>query len=484
MPIFYVTIDIEKALGLEKILPNFHIICLEDNEKVQALLDENIKVFCLERYISSFMPYPKTTNQVLAHPLIIDYIKKHSQNPNIMVFKTNEGIEEIANQNEFKLIEVPAYLNKMFEDKITQFEILTSHPEIPLPDIFTVQRLSSTSWDEIVQKCGNNVVVQFSKGNSGKTTYFIKKEQEFLNLQNLYPLRMAKIARKINGTPYTINGCITKFGVVSGGLSEQVTGIDTLTSSEGGTCGNDWMQKDLSQSQRESIIELTNSVGRIMQDKSYKGLFGIDVLVKDESIYLIEINARQIASIPMHTKMQLRDKEMPLELAHILEILDKWDDYVDLQLPSEISQSIEKFKISDLSKTNLEYNQPKPYSQITLRNTSQSAVTVKGQFTSGIYKYGGDNTGRISEDNQNVLKVVNIDEYGDKSLCLLKKAYDISALEEMEGFVITTANRGKTVNSLNEYARMQFPFSIFSDQGKLKSWIIESINTVRRHTLK
>ena len=490
MPIFFVTIDVERALGLEAVIPNFHIICLDDSERVAALIQSKVKIFCLEKADTKFNPKIKSTNQVLSHPKVLEYIRNNNgDNGNqakILVFKTNEGIEEIAKSNNLHILEVPSSLNKMFEDKVSQYEILsTTIDKKYLPKILITQRLGEIKWEDAIAFCDTpKIVIQFPHGNSGKTTYFIKAKQEFENLRSLYPLRITKIAEYIEGISYTINACITKYGVISGGLNEQITGIEILTSSSGGTCGNDWTQIGLTEEKRKEMIDVTKLIGNVMIEKGFKGLFGIDFVVNEQGVYVIEINARQIASIPMHTKIQLKEYEMPLILAHLIELAEMWDDFSALQLPEAVRAQVDGFKTANLDELSAKYNQPKSASQIIMRNIKHESITINGQFTTGIYKYGGDNTGRIQEDTQNVLKIVNIDEDGDKSLCLLKIAYDVSAVNDMEGFFISTNNKGKIINPMIEIARLQFPFSALNENKTLREWIIESVNTLKRHLLK
>ena len=48
-PVFFITPDINWALGLEDNLPNYNIICLEDHPMIELLKKNNVNVLCLQK---------------------------------------------------------------------------------------------------------------------------------------------------------------------------------------------------------------------------------------------------------------------------------------------------------------------------------------------------------------------------------------------------------------------------------------------------
>src|SRR5690606_8657927 len=133
---------------------------------------------------------------------------------------------------------------------------------------------------------------------------------------------VVKIAEYVAGDAYTVNACITKKGVFVAGLQYQITGVRELTAGEGSTVGNDFSYANkLGSSIRVKIFEVTKKVGEIMQRDGFRGLFGLDIVVRMGEIYIIEINARQTANIPLQTKLEFLQDKIPLSLINLAEWL-------------------------------------------------------------------------------------------------------------------------------------------------------------------
>src|SRR5690349_17450364 len=48
-PLIYFSREVERALGLEYHLKNYHICCIEDSPQVDTLLKHGVSIFCAER---------------------------------------------------------------------------------------------------------------------------------------------------------------------------------------------------------------------------------------------------------------------------------------------------------------------------------------------------------------------------------------------------------------------------------------------------
>ncbi len=88
-PIFYVTNDVGRGVGLENLLPNFHIICLDDHPLVDILTRAGISVFCLERVVGKKNFLLRNAGMILARPEVLSFIKE-------IIFDSQLGVTNIS----------------------------------------------------------------------------------------------------------------------------------------------------------------------------------------------------------------------------------------------------------------------------------------------------------------------------------------------------------------------------------------------------
>lgn len=429
--LFYICNDPERALGLETYLPNFHIICIDYKEIVDFIEEKGINIFCLEKELKQKNPIFRNSNRLLQQNLVQQYILQHTKEEqtsnNVIFFKIARDIEFTCKRLGYNILNTTSQLNKQFENKLSQYELLES-AGVNFPKT-TFVKLEDTSYDRLTKyfkaenllssdlistsdttsnrfgksssksggkssnkaysetyksggKSGEKFVIQYNRGHTGTGTVYIENQNQFQAEQQKFPKRKARISRFIDGETYTLNACVTKYGILFGGLSYQITGISEFTSQVGGTVGNDWSYpQKLSSKTVEEIASITQNAGKVMQEAGYKGLFGVDLVVDKQGIpYLIEINARQPASTSIHTKLLLKDRLMPLELIHIYEFLE--ENY-DLQDMDGNKLTLEEY--------NKQAMKPIKATQIIIRNTADSKLTVLSDVASGVYNVKSGN---------------------------------------------------------------------------------------------
>ena len=204
--IIYVTNDPERSLGIEKIVDNFHTLCIDDSYILNFLnhyyslkkINPNINIF-------------RNSNKLLQQEKVKQYLE-NLDNKSFMFFKIAPNLE-ITLKNEL-ILNTQSILNRKYENKITVSEIFK---DIVPPTIMI--NLNNYSYRDISNKLGDQFVIQFSRGQSGNTTFFINNNDEFEDIKREYPLRIAKAVKKIEGEYYTVNGIITKDSILIGFLS-------------------------------------------------------------------------------------------------------------------------------------------------------------------------------------------------------------------------------------------------------------------------
>lgn len=485
--IFYVTIDPEKALGVEDLIPSYHILYSENSQLAIPIADNGVDIHNFPRSNDVKLD---STAKMLQNSKLISYIRERSYGrPNILVFKNDDSIEKECKKNNFKLLNPSSTLNKRFENKVELAKFIDNIGLFKQPDYKLFEQTSDLNYVSLSNQFGLEFVVQFIYGHSGSSTFFIQSEEELSHLKEKYPLRKGKVSRLIHGPTYTVNACITKIGVTVGGLSEQITGISELTSSKGGTVGNDFSQRHLNDSLRTEIISKTMEFGEILRCEGYRGIFGLDFIIEENSydIYLVEANIRQVASCSYVSYLQRLNKTVPIMLWHILELLDfDFEDHFScLNKKDEdwINNEITKFRLSnDKIGYNVNSNLPINASQIFFRNTNDHEVQILDQFPSGIYRIRGRTPEESSllENDQEYMAVYRLREDGWSTLCLEERGYNIMQAYKLGGFLISCVPEKSNVEVLGEIGRIQVLESAFGTKNDkyLVGWIMDVVKCI------
>jgi hypothetical protein len=323
--IFFVTPDVKRAIGIEDLLPSYHIICSYNDPLIPILRKKGTKIFCLEEILQRDVPLVNNSGSLLSHPLIVKYINSHSHStPHIMYFKPSVKIDFLIKTKGYRAIGNNFSLNEQFENKIKFFEF--SHKYFPKFSVAgKVGMFNQFEFQGLSENLGLPLVVQFGHGWAGKTTYFIKTKKEFTSLSKKFPKTVVKVTKKIDGYTVLNNCCVYKDSVLIGPPAIQISDIPELYPKPAVTCGRQWPVKFLNKKEIDKITDISKKVGRIMMKAGYKGFFGLDFLadVSLGQIYLSEINARLTASANFYTYLENGLNKIPLAIYHIASFLKK-----------------------------------------------------------------------------------------------------------------------------------------------------------------
>ncbi len=457
-PIFYLCNDPERALGLEDLIKNFHIICIDSPPFIKLARMKGINIYSLAEAKKNVNPTYRSSSQLLKDKKVLKYINSNTpkgQKTHIMVFKISLEIEELCKKLNYKILNTTSALNKKFELKISQYNSLNNMSRsFPKTIIST---LNKTTYSELNKKLGEKFVIQYNRGHTGNSTVFITNEKEYKEERIKFPNRLARIAQYIEGEIYTLNLCITRFGMLYGGLSYQITGMKGLTSKQGGTVGNDWLypQKLLKKTQIQ-LQDIVNKIQDNMFKSGYRGLLGIDIVVtRTNKIYLLEINARQPASTSMHTKLMLNEEFIPLQAFHIAEFMFEKDKEYLLFLNKCFNKGLAERNIKKyIQEQNKLAMIPINAGQIIMRNTKKLKMKIQSHLAQGIYFH-----------NQTFLKT--------------NDGYTISDIIPKE-YLIMTTKIGQIIKPENEIARIQTLENVVDERGNLTNEISELINKINK----
>lgn len=434
-PIFFVTNDAGRAIGLEDRLPNFHIICLDDHPLVDLLKKKGISVFCLEKLLGKKNAIFRSSGEILFHPDVIRFIREKSRNktPNICFFKPQAKIERQAKENNYNLIGNSVFLNRIFENKISFFKICDKE-RIPIPK-GEIVILKNIDFDKAANIYQLPLVIQFGYGWAGTSTHFINSEKELLDLKKKYSNYLVKLSEFIDGITVLNNGVIYKNNIVVSEPALQIHSEEELSSLYGATGGRQWPAK-LTLKQKEEIFNISQQVGKIMIGVGYRGFFGLDFLIekKTQKVYLSENNSRLTASTPFYTKLELSQGYIPLLFLHILSFLEN--------SKVKLFENFTPRKVMG--------------SEIVARNTENYPIIVHKSLLPGIY---------------------------DKQGNFLSEEYFLNSSKK-DVYWITLAAEGRIVNPEIELFRLNCLSEVCDDGGFLKKDFVSVIKRIKNKIKK
>lgn len=415
-PIFYVTPDSFRSIGFEEIIPNYHLICLEDDAIAAILNKKGVKVFSYKKETGGGTPISKNTGILLSQPEVQEYIKLNSQKqPAILYFKPSKKIEALCQENNWIRLGNTESAAQIFEDKISFYKLCLREDWSVVPgEINTLDKLHYTS---LAGKYGQRIIIQFGRGWAGQTTFLIDNENDLKKLQDEYPSREVRLTKFIQGLTFINNACVTKEEILVSPPAQQINQNDSCF---GVTYGRQWPSR-LSLNQEDQLESLTKKVGEKMREVGYRGLFGLDFLIdSQERFYLLENNARQTASISFYTQYEILNKKTPFILQHI-------NEFLKLNLP----------EISDL-KTKI------CGGELIIRNNKKVKTYVKDILRLGVY------------------------DFQENNLNFLREGCRLEDLGNNEEFLLLVSQANNFVKPGNEIARIVVRNELLDSKGHLK----------------
>lgn len=328
-----------------------------------------------------------------------------------------------------------AYENKRyFRD---EFSDLIRMPEYEIKYISELDK--AASYRELRDEYGD-FVLQDEESAGSKGTYIVRNYEDYADavrgLKKFSRGRSVVVSKFYPGETSSIQVCITKYGIFSGGIQRQLIDSKYLCNPklEGATkwCGGELGTEypDIVQHQAQ---EMATIVGSELASHGYKGIFGIDIIVTPENeVYAIEINARHTGYSHLISNMQLLEGKIPFLLLHVLELGNFEYEVQDLDaLPS-----MGRYK--------------RPVSYLIVNNPLEEDFELKKYIRPGIYRY---KDGKI----EFVKSGIFLNELKGEDTFLVSSKYD-------EGDVI---GKGKRILKITKFGK-----SILKDDLTPKSQAI------------
>jgi len=300
--LYYITPDIERAIGLDVMTPHYYIIT-NKTPYSSHLADFFANIILIEESellaTHELLKHPQTVTTLNTEPRVTTTDNQHTR-PHVLVFKNTSLIERICAEQQWHLLNPSAEIAKTVEEKISQVSWLGDLKKyLPPHNITTCKEIA---WNN------KPFILQFNRAHSGEGTYYIDSAKTLHELAEKFPDRDARITDFIEGPMFTVNIVVGKNETLLGNSSYQITGLAPFTDNAFATIGNDWElpYKLLDNTQIEQIKQIGTDIAEKLQKDNWRGLFGIDVILDTQTneIYLIEINARQPASTSFESQLQ------------------------------------------------------------------------------------------------------------------------------------------------------------------------------------
>lgn len=142
------------------------------------------------------------------------------------------------------------------------------------------------------------VVLRLNRSNGGNGLFLVADEAELERrwaYLATYRDGFCSVAPFYSDTvPLSINACVFPDGAVrQHGASIQVVGDPQLSDNPFAYCGNDFGRvKDLERHHIDALETLVDRVGHWLAEQQFVGMFGIDAMIVENSVCLVEINPR------------------------------------------------------------------------------------------------------------------------------------------------------------------------------------------------
>lgn len=299
--------------GLEKFLPNYKIITLNacdfSGKNVICLSNKNIK--------------PSFKNIVNSDDFKEIY-EKNFQDYRVLTYKSfekSDGKFISGNFNLAKNLENKAYFRRHFSDIVNfaDFKILDKN------------EISKENAERLI--FGNfydDVIIQDSVMSGGKGTFRASSGENLLeNLEKIGCFKhkggeivVSKMLK--NSFERSIQAVICKNEIFIGPLQTQIIADENLVNTNGGGekfCGIQISESDRFAKMYDDFLVVVKKIGERMRRMGYRGVFGVDFLVNDGEIFVLEVNPRLTGATPLLTQA-FSCGEIPFQLLHILELGD------------------------------------------------------------------------------------------------------------------------------------------------------------------
>lgn len=307
-------------LGLEKWFDNYKIFTYSGWQ-----FNTNLpKVYSLSDYVSD-LPQLKALNSqhLLQEKSFQELLHNFAMGHRLLTYKPVDLPEPLR---DFQVLSNAKSVSKTFENKAW---FRSNFPDLPFAPykIFKYKDLTSTKkCYDLVSSNGKAIVIQDEQLSGGKGTHLVRTFKQ-------YQIALSELKRMTGHTSVIISelieaayersvqACVTEKGIYVGPLQRQLIG-DSLLSNTHVADGDKFCGIEIGSFDKsyQEISKQARQVGDLLKSTGYRGIYGIDCLVKNNQVYLLEVNPRLTGATPLLTMLYREGVDIPFYLLHVLEL--------------------------------------------------------------------------------------------------------------------------------------------------------------------
>ena len=369
-PIYFISGTPFNVLGLGQLVPSLHYINYFD-----CFDGHHYRVFTpTEKGQPEFECMEDVVNFLLQHSEVADSIRARAEAGLMLTVMFDDETERLAEILGLKVALPDAELRTRLDSKIVTTQLGNEAGVASVPNILG----SASNYAELCDlahsaELGDDLVVQTPYGDSGRTTFFIRSEEDWTQFEEDIVGEQIKVMKRIDNLSGTVEGVATRHGTLVGPVMMEIVGHSELTPYKGGWSGNEAAPELIDSDQRDKIISMVQALGDRLYQEGYRGTFCMDFLLDKASreVYLGELNPRISGASPLTNLITQKYGGVPLLFFHLLEFLD-----VDWEL--DLQQVQERW---------LDYD---TWSTLVLKNTDDVVEVITSAPSSGIWRVGED----------------------------------------------------------------------------------------------
>jgi len=266
------------------------------------------------------------SGRLLSHPKTIDFISTNSKNnhhtPVVIPFKPSSRVEKICQLNHWIVACNQTSVSRYLEDKIKFVDFCQKNNLPTVPSL--IAKYDPKNFELAQEKFGKRLVIQSHFGWAGNSSHLLDRYQP---LNNMGEDTIVKFAPMLTGYSLINNVCLTSQGPIQSPPGLQYTDIKELSTNPLSTVGRQW-PSFAPRPVLDKIHTITDQFALAITPLHFKGYFGLDFIVHQDNVYLLECNPRITASFALYAKMESRALVTPLFLVHLATFIGL-DEHID-----------------------------------------------------------------------------------------------------------------------------------------------------------